>query len=122
MKSRLVRALLVCAALVVVSAIAFAAMSLSTTSTVNQPFDGMGIPATTTTTSSLPGDFRADALLTVRTIGAFSTAGATTARAGGANLSTTAANGIYNFGAGTTSLGGADRAVGFLSSGTATAS
>ena len=41
--------------------------------------------------------------------------------AGGANLSTSASNGIYNFGAGTTTTG-PDRAVGFLSSGTATAS
>src|SRR5207247_7063256 len=47
-------------------------------------------------------------------------AGAATQRAGGANLSTTAGNGIYNFGSGTTSTGGTDRAIGFLSSGTAT--
>ena len=37
-------------------------------------------------------------------------------------MSTTAANGSYNFGAGTTALGNADRAPGFLASGTATQS
>jgi DNA/RNA endonuclease G (NUC1) len=70
----------------------------------------------------LPTDFRADALTTVRTVGTFSAAGTTTARAGGANLATNAANGIYNFGSGTAALGGSDRAVGFLASGTATTS
>ena len=44
------------------------------------------------------------------------------ARDGGANLSSSASNGAYNFGAGTAALGNSDRAVGFLSSGTATAS
>jgi endonuclease G len=37
-------------------------------------------------------------------------------------MATNAANGIYNSGAGTTTLGGSDRAVGFLASGTATTS
>jgi len=99
-----------------------AAVSLSTTTAYTQNFDGMGIPATATTVSTLPADFRADALTTVRTVGTFAAAGTTTARAGGANLSTTAANGIYSFGAGTTALGSIDRAVGFLASGTATTS
>src|SRR5207253_1668830 len=92
-----------------------------------QNFDSMGIPATSTTPSSLPVDFRADATPTsnvgdIRKLGTLSSAGTTTARAGGANLSTVAANGMYNFGSGTTPLGGSDRAVGFLASGTATAS
>jgi endonuclease G len=55
-------------------------------------------------------------------VGTFSAAGTTTARAGGANLVTNAANGIYNFGSGTAPLGGNERAVGFLASGTATTS
>jgi hypothetical protein len=105
----------------------YAAISISTSTTYTQNFDGLGIPATSTTPSSLPVDFRADATPTstvgdVRRVGTFSSAGSTTARAGGANLSTVAANGIYNFGAGTNTLGGSDRAVGFLASGTATAS
>src|SRR5262249_55469508 len=51
----------------------------------------------------------------------FGTAASATTLVGGANLSTSASNGIYNFGAGTTTTG-PDRAVGFLSSGTATQS
>ncbi len=102
--------------------VSLAAISLSTSTPYTQNFDGMGIPATATTASNLPTDFRADALSAVRTVGTFSAAGTTTARAGGANLSTTAANGIYNFGAGTAALGNSDRAVGFLASGSATTS
>ena len=102
--------------------VVFAAISLSTSTAYTQNFDGMGIPATATTVSNLPTDFRADALAAVRTVGTFTAAGTTTARAGAANLSTSAGNGIYNFGSGTTTLGGSDRAVGFLASGTATTS
>src|SRR5215467_6918559 len=107
--------------------IAYASISLSTTSAYTQTFDSIGMPATTTTASTLPTDFRVDATTTsnagdVRKVGSFATASLTTARAGGANLSTSAANGTYNFGAGTTNLGNSDRAVGFLASGTATAS
>jgi endonuclease G len=87
-----------------------------------QNFDTLGIPATATTSSPLPADFRVDALTTVGKVGTFSAAVTTTARAGGANLATNAANGIYNFGAGTATLGGSDRAVGFLASGTSTTS
>ncbi len=103
-------------------AVVFAAISLSTSTAYTQNFDGMGVPATGTTPSTLPTDFKADALTTVRTVGTFSAAGTTTARAGGADLATNAANGIYNFGSGTATLGGSDRAVGFLASGTATTS
>src|SRR6266436_1788390 len=103
-------------------AVVFAAISLSTSTAYTQNFDGMGIPATATTASTLPADFKADALTAVRTVGTYAAAGTTTARAGGANLSTSAANGIYNFGSGPATLGGSDRAVGFLASGTATTS
>ncbi len=103
-------------------AVVLAAISLSTTTAYTQNFDGMGIPATATTPSTFPTDFKADALTTVRTVGTFAAAGTTTARAGGDSLSTSAANGIYSFGSGTTTLGGSDRAVGFLASGTATTS
>lgn len=103
-------------------AVAFAAISLSTSTAYTQNFDSLGVPATTTTPSTLPTDFRVDALTTVGMVGTFSAAVTTTARAGGANLATNAANGIYNFGSGTANLGGSDRAVGFLASGTATTS
>ncbi len=101
---------------------AFAAISLSTTTAATQNFDSMGTSATAT----LPTDFRADATSTstssdVRKVGTFASAGTQTTRVGGSNLSTSAANGIYNFGAGTGTTG-ADRAIGFLASGSATAS
>ena len=121
MRSRFLRALFVCAIVGVLSAV-ISAISISTSTSSEQNFDGMGVPATISTASTLPVDFRADALAGVRTVGTFAAAGTTVARAGGATLSSTAANGIYNFGAGNTSLGGADRAIGFLSSGTATQS
>ncbi|HMG36330.1 MAG TPA: DNA/RNA non-specific endonuclease [Blastocatellia bacterium] len=94
-----------------------AAISLSTVTPATQNFDGIG----TTATAALPADLRADRPATVRTVGTFAAAGSATTQAGGANLSTSAANGIYNFASGTTATG-PDRAVGFLSSGTATAS
>src|SRR5437016_7800108 len=93
------------AALVCIASSAVAAIPIPTGSTpYTQNFDGMGIPATTTTPSTLPTDFRVDASSTVRTLGTFSAAGTTTARAGGASLSTSAANGTYNFGVGTAAL------------------
>ena len=96
---------------------ALAALSLSTSIPIIEIFDGIG----TTATATLPTDFRVDRLGTVRSVGSFSAALTATTQAGGANLSTTAANGVYNFGAGTSATG-PDRAVGFLSSGTATQS
>jgi endonuclease G len=94
-----------------------AAISLSTSTAATQNFDGIGATATAT----LPADFRADRLATVRTVGTYAAAGTATTQAGGANLSTSAANGIYNFGSGTTATG-PDRAIGFLASGTGTTS
>jgi endonuclease G len=82
-----------------------------------QNFDGIG----TTATATLPVDFRVDNPATVRTVGSYASALSATSFVGGSNLSTTATNGIYNLSSGTTATG-ADRAVGFLSSGTATKS
>ena len=96
---------------------ALAALSLSTSIPITEAFDGIG----TTATATLPTDFKVDRPTTVRTVGSFAAALTATTQAGGANLSTTATNGVYNFGAGTTATG-PDRAVGFLSSGTATQS
>src|SRR4030088_1151751 len=78
-------------------AVVLAAISLSTSTAYTQNFDGIGIPASATPSPapSLPTDFKADSLTTVRTVGTFAAAGTTTARAGGANLSSTAGNGIY---------------------------
>src|SRR5215204_5429418 len=102
--------------------VAFAAISLSTSVPYTQDFTSMGIPLTNPAPSNLPADFRQDTIAAVRTLGSFSSASTQTARVGGANVSITAANGSYNFGAGTSTLGDADRAAGFISSGTATMS
>src|SRR5579884_4078117 len=72
--------------------IGFAAIPISTTAPYTQNFDAMGTSATAT----LPADFRVDNPSTVRSVGTFTAAAATTVRVGGANLGTTAANGIYN--------------------------
>ena len=102
--------------------VAFAAISLSTSIPYTQNFASMGIPLSNPAPSALPADFRQDTIAAPRTLGSFSSASTQTNRVGGANVSTTAANGSYNFGAGTSTLGDADRAAGFISSGTATMS
>src|SRR5206468_8787630 len=71
--------------------------------------------------ATLPTGFKVDKPAAVRSVGTYTAAVTATTVVGGANLSSTAANGIYNFGSGTTTTG-PDRAIGFLSSGTATQS
>src|SRR5262249_15043812 len=101
----------------------FGQIQLSTSTPYTQDFNTMGNSAT----AALPVTFRVDRTATstasdVRKVGSFSDAGTTTTQVGGANLSTSASNGIYNFGDGTTSTGDSNsRSVGFLASGTATA-
>lgn len=102
--------------------VAFAAISLSTSVPFTQNFSSMGVPATTSTASILPANFSVASVVSPRTIGPLVGTSTTTPRAGGANFSSTAAAGSYNFGAGTTNIGDADRAVGFISSGTAAGS
>jgi endonuclease G len=92
-------------------------IDIPVTAAFEQKFDTIGITATAT----LPTEFKADRVSTVRRVGTYSAASTATTAAGGASLSSSAANGIYNFGSGTTTTG-ADRAVGFLSSGTGTQS
>jgi hypothetical protein len=94
-----------------------AQIPLSTSSAYVQNFDAIG----TTATASLPTGFKADKSAAVRTVGTYAAALTATSLLGGANLSTTAGNGIYNFGSGTTTTG-ADRAIGFVSSGSGTLS
>jgi hypothetical protein len=72
-------------------------------------------------TVTLPGDFRVDKLTGARVLGTYAAALTATERQGGESLSSTAANGIYNFGAGPAATA-TDRAIGFLSSGSATQS
>jgi uncharacterized protein len=99
------------------SVVGIAAIPISSATVAAEMFDGIG----TTATAALPADFRVDRVTTVRTVGSFTAAATATSLLGGANLSSSASNGIYNFGSGTTTTG-PDRAVGFLSSGTATQS
>jgi endonuclease G, mitochondrial len=93
-------------------------IGIPTESFYTQNFDGIGTAAAAT----LPTDFRVDKhAASRRFVGTYAAAGTLTNLAGGGNLSTTAANGIYNFGAGTNATG-TDRAIGFLSSGSGTQS
>ncbi len=84
---------------------------------VTQNFDTIG----TTATATLPADFKADKQTVERTVGSYATAVTATEQRAGNNMSSTAANGIYNYAAGdpTTST---ERAVGFISSAAATKS
>src|SRR5690349_5391249 len=84
-------------AAIAVTGAALAALTLSTSIPATQSFDGIGTSATAT----LPADFRVDRPSTVRTVGTFAAALSATTQVGGANLSSSAANGIYNFGSGT---------------------
>jgi hypothetical protein len=82
--------------------------------TVTENFDGIGGVAAAT----LPADWKVDTNNTVRNVGNYSAAVAATAKSAGNNMSATAANGIYNYGAGEVASA-TDRAVGFISSGSA---
>jgi hypothetical protein len=108
-----------CAAALLATAMqsGFAAIPISTSAAYTQNFDGIG----SASTAVLPADFRVDKAATLRTVGTFGAALTATSFVGGANLSTGAANGIYNFGSGTTTTG-SDRAVGFVSSASGTQS
>jgi DNA/RNA endonuclease G (NUC1) len=115
MRSRYVRVLAVCALFCGLAAVLSAAISIPTEAPYTQTFDTIG----TSATASLPVDFRLDRPTTVRTVGTFAAALSNTTQAGGTNLSSSAANGAYNFGA---TANATDRAIGFLSSGTGTLS
>jgi endonuclease/exonuclease/phosphatase family metal-dependent hydrolase len=69
----------------------------------------------TSATASLPTDWKTDKNDTVRTVGTYAGAGSATQYREGDNMSSSAANGIYNFGAGDAGTA-TDRAVGGISS------
>lgn len=77
----------------------------------NQVFDSIG----TSQTATVPSNWRVDRPSTVRSVGTWASALTATTQRGGNNLSTSAANGIYNFGAGDAATA-TDRAIGWLSS------
>ena len=75
----------------------------------------------TSATAPLPSGWKADKQSTVRTVGTYSAAVTATEQRAGTGMATNATNGIYNYAAGqpTSNL---ERAVGFISSSTATKS
>ncbi|MBP8976180.1 MAG: hypothetical protein KBG83_05620, partial [Bacteroidetes bacterium] len=95
---------------------AWSQVNISVGSTVTQDFS-IG----TSGTATLPSGWKVDKSSTVRILGSFSSAIDTTERIGGNKMASNAANGIYNFGAGI-DTSAVDRAVGWLSSGSATKS
>lgn len=96
--------------------ICFAQVNISPGSTVTENFT-IGTSATAT----LPTGWKVDKNTTARSVGSYTAAIATTNVSVANNMSTTAGNGIYNYGAGTDNTG-TDRAVGGLSSGSASKS
>jgi hypothetical protein len=96
---------------------ASAAISLTSGSPATQNFDALGIIQTAT----LPTDWRADKNATARTLGTWAAGATATEQYAGTNMGSSAANGIYNYGAGVYNVA-TDRALGFISSGTATKS
>lgn len=98
-------------------ATAFATVDIEANETYTQDFDGIGTEATAT----LPTGWKADKQTSVKTVGTYAAGVSATERQGGNNMSTTASNGIYNFGAGDLATA-TDRAVGGLSSGSASKS
>jgi len=88
-------------------------MNIAAGQTITRNLDIMGVLL------DLPTDFKADKQTTADTRGTWDAASAVTDRLGGNNLSPSATNGIYNFGAGPQATA-TDRAVGFLSSGSGT--
>src|SRR6185369_13893049 len=87
---------------------------LSTSVPYSQNFNSMGIPLKNPAPSNLPVDFGQDTIVPSRTLGSVGGT-TTTARVAGANMSSTALPGRYNFGAGSSTLGDCRRAPGFVS-------
>ena len=89
--------------------VSFAQISISNGgSSVTENFNSMG----TASAAALPANWKVEKNANVRVVGNYSGAVSTTNYAGGVNLSSTAGNGVYNFG-----LSSIDRSIGGLSSG-----
>nr|MBP6335174.1 SprB repeat-containing protein [Bacteroidia bacterium] len=92
-------------------------VNISGGGSISENFDGMAATATAT----LPAGWKADKSTTVRAVGSYAAAVTATERIGGTSLSGTATNGIYNYGLGAAGVG-TERALGGLSSGSASKS
>lgn len=95
----------------------FSQVNISAGSIITQDFDVLGTSATAT----LPTGWKVDKNATVRTVGTYTAAGTATEQIAGNNMSSSATNGIYNYGAGDATTA-TDRAVGGISSGSASKS
>jgi hypothetical protein len=87
-----------------------APLNISVGTTVSQNFDGIGVSAT----AAVPENWKVDKQTTAILVGNYATAVSATERIGGDAMSTTAGNGIYNYGAGDPAAA-TDRCIGFLS-------
>jgi hypothetical protein len=115
-----------CSAIIALACGALTYLSLSTAATAQQPitsgfnysqdFNGLS-----TFVSALPANWRMDKQATVRTVGTWATAGTTLDWLGGDSMSTSATQGLYNYGAGPAGSA-VDRAAGWLSSSAGTQS
>lgn len=97
--------------------LAEAVIPISTTTPATQNFDGMGTDAAAT----IPTDWRAGKETTARLVGPWSAGVTLTQYRAGNNMSSSASNGIYNYAAGDPATA-TDRALGFISSSSATKS
>lgn len=99
------------------------AITIPTSAPYVENFDSMGTSATAT----LPAAWRIDSLANPRTLGTYAAAGTVTTLSAGASMSSSATNGIYNFGSGSAAMGlsywldSTDRALGWLATGTTVA-
>ncbi len=112
MKQRLFFALM----LILASSCIFAQVNISSGGTASQDFS-IG----TSQTAALPTGWKADKNTTARTLGTYSGAVSATEQIAGNNMSSSASNGIYNYAAGDPTSA-TDRAVGWISSSSATKS
>ncbi len=94
----------------------FCQIGISAGNTISESFN-LGVLAT----APLPASWKIDKLSTVRTVGTYSAAGTSTEQRAGNNMSSSASNGRYNFGAGISDMA-TDRAIGGVSSGSGSAS
>ena len=108
--------LMIAMMLIFTFSVAFAQVNISAGNTITEDFS-IGVSGTAT----LPSGWKVDKLTAVRTLGTYSAASTATDLSAGNNMATNAANGIYNYGAGAAAAA-TDRAVGFISSGSATKS
>jgi hypothetical protein len=116
-----------CSAFIALAVGVFTYLSLGTAATAQQPitsgfnyaqdFNSLGA----TLVSPLPANWRIDKQAVVRTVGTWAAAGTSLEQLGGNSLSTSAPQGLYNYGAGPAGSA-ADRAAGWLSSSSGTQS